>query len=313
MSKLIALPCFLIAFAYSISAANDGPLAQRISHQQLANNIRVTVNMVLVPVSVMDSHGRSVSGLGPQNFRLFDGSHQVSISSFGIQDQPITVGLIFDCSGSMQEKFRIAREAPRELFEKLNPDDESFLVTVAEKAELRQSLTSNFGELQTALFFTQPRGMTSLLDGIYMGLQQIRKARNPRRALVVVSDGADNNSRYTLRDLEKIAVEADTQIFAAGLYSNDARTTEEVNGPVMLNAICERTGGASFVITDSLKLHDAMGKIGVTLHNQYMLGYYPNNDTVAGKHRSIKVQLIVPVGVPRLQINARKSYYNPEQ
>jgi VWFA-related protein len=154
-----------------------------------------------------------VSGLGPENFRVFEGCHQVSIVSFGIQDQPITVGLIFDCSRSMQEKFRIAREAPRELFQKLNADDESFLITIADKAELRQALTSNFDELQTSLIFTQPRGMTSLLDGIYMGLQQIRKARNPRKAIVVVSDGGDNNSRYTLRDVEKIAVEADTQGF----------------------------------------------------------------------------------------------------
>jgi Ca-activated chloride channel family protein len=281
MSKLIPISCLLIAFAFSISAANDGPLAQRISRQQLSNNIRVNVNMVLVPVSVMDSRGRSVSGLGPENFRVFDGSHQVPIVWFGTEDQPITVGLIFDCSRSMEEKFRIAR-------------------------------TSSFEELETALFFTQPRGMTSLLDGIYMGLQQIRKARTPRKALVVVSDGGDNNSRYTLRDLEKLAVEADTQIFAAGLYDNP-RTKEEADGPLLLNELCERTGGANFAIADLLKLRDVMGKIGVSLHNQYVLAYYPPDDGTAGKYRKIKVQLRVPVGVPRLQINARTSYYNPEQ
>jgi Ca-activated chloride channel family protein len=268
--------------------------------------------MVLVPVSVMDSHGRSVSGLRPENFRVFDGSREVPIVSFGLQDQPITVGLIFDCSRSMKEKFRIAREAPRELFQQLNPDDESFLITVADKAELRQPLTSRFDDLQNTLFFTEPRGMTSLLDGIYMGLQQIRKSHNPRKALVVVSDGGDNNSRYTLRELEKIAVEADTQIFAAGLYDNP-QTAEEADGPVLLNDLCERTGGANFVIPDLSKLRDAMGKIGVTLHNQYVLGYYPPDDGVSGKYRKIKVQLRVPAGVPRLQINARASYFNPQQ
>src|SRR4051794_3160003 len=226
MSRLITILSLLSAFTLSLSAANDGPLAQRIARQPLSTpqplstSIRVNVNMVLVPVSVMDSHGRSVSGLRPENFRVFDGSREVPIVSFGLQDQPITVGLIFDCSRSMKEKFRIAREAPRELFQQLNPDDESFLITVADKAELRQPLTSRFDDLQNTLFFTEPRGMTSLLDGIYMGLQQIRKSHNPRKALVVVSDGGDNNSRYTLRELEKIAVEADTQIFAAGLYDN---------------------------------------------------------------------------------------------
>ena len=273
MSKLVSLLSLSIAFACCMLGANDGPLARRTARQPSTSaNIRVDVNMVLVPVSVMDSYGRSVSGLGPENFRVFDSSHQVPIVSFGIQDQPITVGLIFDCSRSMREKFRIASEAPRELFEQLNPDDESFLITVADKAELRQSLTSSFNELQNALVFTQPRGMTSLLDGIYMGLQQIRKAHNPRKALVVISDGGDNNSRYMLRDLQNIAVEADTQIFAAGLY-DDPRTPEETEGPALLNDLCERTGGANFIVTDVSRLHDAMGKIGVALHNQYMLGY----------------------------------------
>jgi Ca-activated chloride channel family protein len=268
--------------------------------------------MVLVPVAVMDTYGRSVSGLGPENFRIFDGASQVPIVSFGLQDRPITVGLIFDCSRSMQEKFLIAREAPSALFQQLNPDDESFLITVADKALLKQPLTSRFDELQNSLLFTHPNGMTSLLDGIYMGLQELRKAHNPRKALVVVSDGGDNNSRYTLGQLQKVAVEADTQIFAAGLYDKP-RTEEEADGPVLMSQLCQRTGGSNFIITDLSKLRDAMGKIGVTLHNQYLLGYYPPDDGIAGKYRKINVRLVLPAGVPALHVSARASYYVPER
>lgn len=313
MSKLTSVTSLTVAFAFSISAANDGPLAPRTPrHTSTSVNIRINVTMVLVPVAVMDTYGRSVSGLGPENFRIFDGARQVPIVSFGLQDRPITVGLIFDCSRSMQEKFLIAREAPSALFQQLNPDDESFLITVADKALLKQPLTSRFDELQNSLLFTHPNGMTSLLDGIYMGLQELRKAHNPRKALVVVSDGGDNNSRYTLGQLQKVAVEADTQIFAAGLYDKP-RTEEEADGPVLMSQLCQRTGGSNFIITDLSMLRDAMGKIGVTLHNQYLLGYYPPDDGIAGKYRKINVRLVLPAGVPALHVSARASYYVPER
>jgi Ca-activated chloride channel family protein len=310
MFKIISI---LVLLSSSRSWASDGPLVQLASRGlATAPKIHVNVNMVLVPVSVMDIYGRSVIGLQRESFAVFDDSHRVPIVSFARQDQPVTVGLIFDCSSSMQEKFGTAREAPRQLFQQLNPKDESFLITVSDKAELKQALTSNFEELQNALVFTAPRGRTSLLDGVYAGLQHIRTSRNPRKALIIVSDGGDNNSRYTLRELSNMALESDAQIFAAGLYDRP-QTEEEKDGPVLLSELCQRTGGANFVIKDRYGLRDAMGKIGVTLHNQYVLGYYPPDEGVDGKYRRIKVQLLVPAGVRPLHVNARTSYHVPEQ
>ena len=173
-------------------------------------NLRINVDMALVPVTVLDQMGRSVTGLDRDNFRVFDGTHEVPIVTFGKQEQPISIGLIFDCSRSMAEKFKTSREAPHALFQQLNADDESFLITVSDKAEVRWGMTSDFNEIENALIFSHPDGSTSLVDGIYMGLQIIKKSHNPRRALVVVSDGGDNNSRYSLRELESIAVESDT-------------------------------------------------------------------------------------------------------
>ena len=165
--------------------------------------------MALVPVTVLDPMGHNVLGLDRENFRVFDGTEQRPIVTFGQSDAPVSVGLIFDCSRSMREKFKIARQAPVELYPQLNPDDESFLITVSDKPQLRQDFTSAFNDIQNALLFTNPDGTTSLLDGVYMGLQQLKKAHNPRKALIVVSDGGDNNSRYTLRELASMAAEAD--------------------------------------------------------------------------------------------------------
>ncbi|HLK67301.1 MAG TPA: VWA domain-containing protein [Bryobacteraceae bacterium] len=299
MSKLIVSTLFLSLFAMWAADRRAG------------TDIRVNVNMALVPVSVTDGYGRNVTGLNPQNFRIYEGSRQVDIASFSQLDQPITVGLVFDCSGSMKDKFRIAREAPRELFKQLNADDESFLITVSSKAELKQSLTGNFGDLESSLIFTNPNGTTSLLDGIYMALQQIRKSPNRQKALVVVTDGGENNSRYTQRELTRLAVESDTQIFSAGIYDRP-QSKEEEDGPALMTELCGKTGGFNYIVRDTSELRDTMAKIGVTLHNQYLIGYYPPDGEGKGKFRKIRVQLLLPTGLPPLNIHARGGYYIPE-
>jgi Ca-activated chloride channel homolog len=316
MSRLTTLSSLLLMVSsLSLHASDDGPLSARTKTGRITHapsDIRVNVDMALVPVSVMDGYGRSVMGLTSENFRVFDGARQVPIVSFGRQDQPITVGLIFDCSRSMRDKIRVAREAARQLYQQLNPDDESFLVTVSDRAELKHGLTSDLSELESALLFANPDGSTSLVDGVYLGLQQVRKSKNGRRALVVVSDGGDNNSRYTLHELEKLAVESDTQIFAMGLHEHP-QTLEELQGPALLAELCSKTGGTDFLIGDISQLSSAMGKVGVMLHNQYVLGYYPPDagPAAAGKYRKIKVQLLLPSGYPPLSIHARAGYYTP--
>jgi Ca-activated chloride channel family protein len=300
-------------------AADDGSGPRLLENvrrpAQIANaaaSIRVDVNMALVPVTVLDNTGHNVLGLQSQNFRVLDGSEQVPIVSFGRSDAPVSVGLIFDCSRSMRDKFKIARMAPAELFRQLNPDDESFLVTVAETASLRQDFTSAFNDVQNALLFSNPNGTTSLLDGVFLGLQHIKKARNPRKALIVVSDGGDNNSRYTMQELAKIAQEADTQIFAICLYDKP-QTMEEADGPALLSKLTQASGGINYMIQNLNEMKSAFGKVGVTLHNQYVLGYYPPENAPAGKFRKVTVQLLVPKGLPKLNVYARNGYFVPDK
>ena len=312
MELFVMRSLLIVAFVAPLFAQSVDQTVRRVPQPKpVESNIRMDVNMALVPVTVLDTAGRSVTGLGRENFRVIDGAHSVPIVSFGKQDQPISVGLIYDCSRSMTSKFKTAREAPRALFNQLNADDESFLITISDRADMRRELTSDFSEIENTLVFTHPEGTTSLIDGIYMGLQQIKKSHNPRRALIVVSDGGDNNSRYTLRELESLAVESDTQIFAMGLYENP-QTQEEMDGPVLLTELSSKTGGINFVIRDVRDLNAAMTKIGISLHNQYVLGYYPPDGAESGKYRKIKVQLLVPAGAPPLQLFARSGYYVPE-
>jgi len=152
MSKL-KLNCFLLTASLLFAANDDGPLSHRIARSDAlpSAGIRINVDLALVPVFVTDAYGRSVTGLARENFRVFEGSRQMPIQTFGRQDQPVAVGLIFDCSRSMRDKFPTAREAARAFFEQLNPDDESFLITISDRAELRHSLTSDFRELQSAM------------------------------------------------------------------------------------------------------------------------------------------------------------------
>jgi Ca-activated chloride channel homolog len=275
-------------------------------------NIRVDVNMALIPVTVLDSTGHSVLGLTKESFRVFDGSEQRPIKSFGTHDAPVSVGIIFDCSGSMADKFRTARTAPAELFGQLNPEDEAFLITAADRAEVRQGFTSDFGEIQNALLFSQPKGNTSLLDAVFLGLETMKKAKNPRKALIVVSDGGDNNSRYSLRELTEIAAEADVQIYPMCLFDRP-KTSEEEQGPDLLAKLAFSSGGLTRIVRSAEEMRGAMGQLGVALHNQYLIGYYPPEGAPGGKYRKVQVTLLLPQGLPRLRIFARNGYYTPDR
>jgi Ca-activated chloride channel homolog len=325
MKRPIILPLLFLALANLGTAATDdfgsvppdaGPLLDTIRPASTdirpRADIRIDADMTLVPVTVTDAHGRNVLGLEKENFRILDGQEIRPIVAFSREDAPVSVVLVFEASRSMRDKFRGARDAATRLFQQLNLNDEVSLITVSDRAVLQRDWTSNLGDVADALVFTGPDGTTSLVDGIYLGLEQMKKARNPRKALVVVSDGGDNNSRYTMRELLDKAIEADTLIYTVCLYYNP-QAPEEREGPERMEDLAGKTGGISFL---SKKLNDfgnIMGTIGVTLHNQYVLGYYPPNDAPSGKYRKIKVELLVPHGMPPLNVYARSGYYTPQK
>ncbi len=275
--------------------------------------MKVDVDLVLVPVTVTDPMNRLVTGLDKDNFELYEGSDKQQVMHFSSEDAPISLGVIFDMSGSMSNKIDKSREAVVEFFRTANPQDEFFMVTFNEKPELLQDFTSSVEDIQAKLPLVAPKGRTALMDAIYMGLHRMKKAHNAKKALLIISDGGDNHSRYTESEIKSIVKEADVQIYGIGLFDSTPRTEEERNGPMMLSEITDVTGGRTFTVDNPNELADVATKIGIELRNQYVLGYRPSKVARDGKWRKIKVKLVPPKGLPPLRVYAKTGYYAPAQ
>jgi Ca-activated chloride channel homolog len=299
----------------------QGPVAPRARPGEKVEarpraNIRVDSTLVLIPVTVTDPMNRFVTGLEKENFKIFEDKKEQSVVQFSSEDAPLSVGVIFDASGSMGRKLEKSRLAVAQFFKTANPEDEFFLVQFNDSADLVQPFTRNLEDIQNRLTFTQSKGRTALLDAIYLGLHEMKKARNPRKALLVISDGGDNNSRYTETEIRNLVKEADVQIYAIGIYESMAargRTPEEAAGQGLLTEIAEQTGGRQYPVDNLNELPDIAAKIGIELRNQYVLGYAPQNQEHDGKYRKVQVKLIQPRGLPPLRAFFRMGYYAPSQ
>jgi Ca-activated chloride channel homolog len=273
----------------------------------------VDVDLVLVPVTITDPMNRLVTGLDKDNFSVFEGKDAQEIRSFSSEDAPVSLGIIFDMSGSMSSKIDRAREAVGEFLKTANPQDEFFLIAFSDQPEQLSDFTQLADEIQNKLMFTAPRGRTSLLDAIYLGVHKMRQAKYPKRALLIISDGGDNHSRYTEGEIKSTVKEADLLIYAIGIYDHYFATTEEQLGPALLAEITDLTGGRAFTIDNPNDLADVATKIGTELRNQYVIGYRPKNRTHDGKWRKIKVKLTPPKGLPPLRVYAKTGYYAPSE
>jgi len=276
--------------------------------------LHIDVDMALVNVTVTDPYNRLVTGLDPDNFRIFEDNIEQEVVTFSAEDVPISIGVIFDFSGSMSNKVGKAREAALQFFKTANPQDEFFLVSFNERAELTSSFTNSVEDLQSRLMLTSPKGRTALLDAIYLGLSQMRGAHNVKRALLILSDGGDNHSRYNESDIKRLVKEADTQLYAIGIFDplgSRNRTPEELKGPSLLSEVTEMTGGRVFAVERLEELPDIATKIGMELRNQYVLGYRPSNKSHDARWRKVKIKLRAPRGLPPLTVFSKMGYYAP--
>ncbi|MGD0930551.1 MAG: VWA domain-containing protein [Candidatus Korobacteraceae bacterium] len=275
--------------------------------------LKKDVELVLVPVTITDPMNRLVTGLEKENFALTDNGKPQTIRHFSSEDAPISLGVIFDVSGSMADKIDKSRQAVVEFFRTANPQDEFFLITFSEKPEVLVDFTSSVEDIQNKLVYAIPKGRTALLDAIYLGMNRMTKAHYERKALLIISDGGDNHSRYTEGEIKAMVREADVQIYGIGLFDRDFKTPEEREGPALLSEVTEVTGGRTFVIDSPNELADVATKIGIELRNQYVLGYRPTNPGRDGKWRKIKVKLNPPRGLPPLHVYAKTGYYAPTE
>lgn len=288
---------------------NNEQSAQKSRPRSNFAPIKVDVNLVLVPVSVVDPLNRQVIGLDKQNFAVYEGKEKQQIQYFSSEDAPISVGAIFDVSGSMASKIERAREAVVEFFKIANPQDEFFMIAFADKPEEVTDFTQSVEAIQSRLVYTVPKGRTALLDAIYLSIHKMSQAKYEKKALLIISDGGDNHSRYTEGEIKNLVKESDVQIYAIGLYDQFFRTEEERLGPELLSDITELTGGRAFTIDSPNDLPDVATKIGIELRNQYLLGYRPTKSIDDAKWHKIKVKLVPPKGLPPLRVYAKAGYY----
>ena len=275
--------------------------------------IRMNVDMVLVPVTVTDPMNRLVTGLEQEDFKIFENNGEQRIKTFAAEDAPVSIGIIMDLSGSMTSKLIRARESILQFVKTANPQDEFFVIGFNDRPELIEDFTSSPEDIQARLATVKSGHRTALLDAIYFGVAKMKEARHERKALLVVSDGGDNRSRYTEGEVKSQVRESDVEIYSIGIFDPYAATPEERTGPLLLNELCEETGGRMFRVDDLSEMSDIAEKISTELRNQYVIGYTPRDLRRDGKWRKVKVKLNPPQGLPPLTVHARTGYYAPLQ
>jgi Ca-activated chloride channel homolog len=267
---------------------------------------RVGVETVFVKASVTDPLNRYVTGLEREHFRVFEDKVEQTVVHFTQQSAPISVGLLFDVSGSMKENIYSARNSLVRFLQTGNPDDEFFLVTFNHKTALVQSFTNEAAAIQGQVALRQPSGRTALYDAVYMGLDHIKAAKNEKKALILITDGEDNSSRYTPAEVREFAKESDVQIYGIGEEGKLGYGRSEIQNIVAL------TGGRAFFPNNFNELDYYIDLIHAELRNQYVIGYVPTNKNHDGKWRKIRVKLEPPEGLPPLKVHAKEGYYAPK-
>jgi len=274
--------------------------------------LRVDVNLVLVPVTVTDVKNRPVIDLSKENFRLFEGEKEQRIQDFFAQDARISVGLLVDLSSSMADKIDAVHEAINEFFRYANPEDDYFVITFADRPKVLADTTQSIETIQAKLAGVKPKGNTALADAIYMGVAKLRSARYARKALVIISDGGDNNSRHGLRQTKHMVRESDTQVYAIDVCDSPTllltKKLEERFGRQWLTEVTESTGGRTIVVDDASKIPEAAARTSLELRNQYVLGYRPERPSHDGKWRKIKVRVSRPEPALPLQVYYKTGY-----
>lgn len=308
---LIGAACLL---AYAASGDDDPRVSIPVrSRAPLAKpDFRMESDLVLIPVSVTDARNHAVTGLGRQAFRVFEDKTEQTVVQFAREDVPLSVGIVFDSSESMTGKLQKSREAIRQFLRLANPEDEFFLVEFSSRARVTVPFTADFGEIENRLLAAQPKGKTALLDAICLAMESLRHARYSRRALLVLSDGGDNNSRYTEAEVRSRVRESDLWIYTMGIYERPeaARPREIIPGQKLLEGLAEESGGRHFAVDSLVDLPVVAARISLELRNQYVLGYRPSNSLHDGKYHHVQVNVIEG---GNLRVSWRPGYYGSIQ
>lgn len=270
--------------------------------ERSSSNLRFDVKMVLIPVTVTDALERPVTTLSRESFRLLEDGVEQKITSFSQEDGPVSLGLLFDSSGSMKNRIDTSVEALKLLFQTTIPGDEFFVVQFSDKAKLLGGFTTESEEIHRRLGYVQAKGWTALLDAVALGAHQMRSAKNERRVLLILSDGNDNNSRFSESEIRNMVIEGNLRIYGIGL----------LHRPRLLQQLATETGGDVLIAQTLEELPDIVQRLSREIHTQYLLGYSSTNLQNDGKYRKVKIELTQQPGAP-LRHSWRRGYYAPSE
>jgi len=303
----IALPAAITARAGRRQAPQE-PTADKKPSQTL----KIDVDLVLVNATVTDSLNRYVSGLESAHFQIWEDKVEQKVEYFNAEDVPISVGVIFDVSGSMKDKISTARNAAATFLKTGNPEDEYFLVEFANRPEVAADFTTDVTKLQSKLLMAPAKGMTAMYDSVYLGLEKLKEGSNPKKALLLITDGEDNRSRYTFQNVKDFVKEQDVQIYGIGIVDDwSSQLSAGHTGRAMIEELADTTGGRAFFPDSVYELEDICTKIAIELKNQYVIGYHSTNGAKDGKWRKLRLKVNPPKGIQHLNVRSKQGYYAP--
>lgn len=273
--------------------------------------IPVRTDLVTLTLTVTDAYGRYVSGLSKNAFVILDNNKEQEITYFSDSDTPVSVGILFDVSGSMSgDKIRKARTALQRFINSSHPSDEYFLIAFNNKAELLLDRTRNSDALLEKLTMLQPARNTALYDAVYLGLERVTRGAHQKRALLIISDGQDNSSRYNFGEVRRLMKESDVVTYAVGILDrSDSGTSLGMQGQAFLDELSSVSGGKSFYPSNAAEMDEIFERIALELRHQYSIGYTPTDFQPDGKWRKVRVRVKPPRGLPRLSVRGREGYY----
>ncbi|MFN0278373.1 MAG: VWA domain-containing protein [Pyrinomonadaceae bacterium] len=273
--------------------------------------VKVKTDLVTLTLTVTDLYGRYVSGLNKNAFTITDNNQEQDIQFFSDSDAPVSVGILFDVSGSMNaEKMRKAQKALARFIATSHPSDEYFLIAFNTRAQLLLDRTRDGDSVLRKLTLVKPNKDTALYDAVYLGVERVTRGSHQKRALLIISDGQDNASRYNFGEVRRLMKESDVVTYAVGIMDGgDSGSAVGMQGQAYLDEISSVTGGKAFYPQTDVEMDEIFERIALELRHQYSLGYTPKDFQPNGKWRKVKVKVKPPRGLPRLTVRGRDGYY----
>ncbi|MEO8042197.1 MAG: VWA domain-containing protein [Acidobacteriota bacterium] len=308
---LLRTLCFLSAALFTTLTVSAQQAVPTPPEQDPSSPIRIKTDLVTLTLTVTDVYGRYVMGLGKNSFTVLDNNQEQEITFFSDTDAPVSLGVLFDVSGSMSgEKIQKARKALSRFINTSHPNDEYFLIGFNNRAQLLLDRTRDGDAVLQKLTLVTPKQNTALYDAVYLGLERVTRGAHQKRALLIISDGQDNASRYNFGEVRRLMKESDVITYAVGIIdAGDAASQVGMQGQAFLDELTSVTGGKSFYPTSDVELDEIFDRISIELRHQYSIGYTPKDFQPDGKWRKVKVRVKPPRGLPRLTVRSREGYY----